>query len=156
FAGLDPRLEKFQLPEGAWTRAISGWSMVKYVTTSLRAVTNGQISAPTCNDFAWMNAGLPNAWSSETERSSAVTSPARSESFRLPSLTSRFKAVDSSDSNIGLNRFTLIRNGRLTSTTSRLAKTIPTHLNVRRMKTPNTIECTLEQEALDEIVQESA
>src|ERR1019366_4068372 len=138
-----PRLEKFQSPEGACTSAISGWSMVRYVTISLRDIRNGQISAPTLNEFAWMNAGLPNAWSSDTERSSADTSPASRESFRLPSFTSRFSAVESSDSNMGLNWLTLIRNGRLTTATTKTATRMPTHFKIRRIQIPPLIECTL-------------
>src|SRR5579863_7526128 len=56
FFVLAPRLEKFQFPEGACTSAICGWSIVRYVTTSLRDSRNGQISAPTPSDFALINA----------------------------------------------------------------------------------------------------
>src|SRR5579871_6552670 len=40
---LPPKLEKFHSPEGDCTSAISGWSTVRYVTTSFRDIRNGQI-----------------------------------------------------------------------------------------------------------------
>src|ERR1039458_4951120 len=55
------------------------------------------------------------------------------ESFNLPSFTSRFSAVESSPSNIGLNWFTLISNGRLTITTMSAATEMPTHFTIRRI-----------------------
>src|SRR5271169_3717452 len=98
---------------------------------SLWEKRNGQISTPTCRDFARIKAGLPNAGSSATERSSAVTSPLRTLRCRLPSVTSRPSAVLRSACSVGLNWSTLIRKGRLTTATMNNAKTIPTHFAVR-------------------------
>ncbi len=43
----------------------------------------------------------------------------------MPSITSRFSTLESSDSNIGLNWSTLIRNGRLTTITTNTAAEMP-------------------------------
>src|SRR5262249_27104097 len=58
-------------------------------------------------------------------------SPFNRASLRFPNFTSRFNAVESSDSSFGLNWLTLMRNGRLITTTTRTAKMIPTHFTTR-------------------------
>src|SRR5579862_7154551 len=98
--------------------------MSRSVTISLREIRNGQIRTPTCKDFAWRKAGLPNAGSSATKRSSAVTSPVSILSCRLPSFTSRPSALLRSDWRVGRNSSTLIKNGRLTIATIKNAKWI--------------------------------
>src|SRR5437762_7588526 len=107
--------------------------MVRSVTISFRENKNGQSSTPTCSDFARRNAGLPKAGSSATERSSAVTSPARSLSCRLPSLTSRPSARVSSAASVGRNWFTLMRNGALKTASMITPKKIPNHFRIRLM-----------------------
>src|SRR5579862_304886 len=59
-----PRVEKFQAPEGACSKTISGSSMVIPVTFRRREKTRGISSAPTFKDFAFKNEFVPKPGSS--------------------------------------------------------------------------------------------
>ena len=89
-----------------------------------------------------MNAGLPMSVLHH-RRSSAATSPARSESFMLPTFISRFRAIESSHSNLGLNSFTLIRNDMLITAIIKNARMMPADVNFGAYRL-QSLECTLE------------
>src|SRR5579884_4369614 len=89
---------------------------------------------PTCSDFACKNAGFPNAGSSATDKSSAVTSPLKMFRCKLPSFTCRPSAEDKSASSAGRNWSTLMKNGRLIAITSTAASPIPVHFKRERKR----------------------
>src|SRR6266852_9902502 len=108
---LLPRLEKFHFPEASRSKAISGLSSVISVTCSVLEKISGITSTPTFSALARMKGSLLKPGSSEIDRSSAETLPDKMERLRLPTLTSRPRAVESSDSSLGRKLLTLTRKG---------------------------------------------
>src|SRR4051812_43234672 len=67
---------------------------------------------------------------------SAAKLPGQSERLRLPTVTLRPRAFVSSDSIRGRKLFTLTTNGRISTTTTNIAITIPITLRVRFIGPP--------------------
>ncbi len=70
-------------------RVICGSSSLIPVICKVLEKINGRMLTAALNDFAVMNASLPNAGSSAMEMLSAETLPENSEKLRSPTLTCR-------------------------------------------------------------------
>src|ERR1051326_7463413 len=118
-----PRLEKFQVPDGAWSSTISGLSIVMPVTFNRRERTRGISSAPTFSDFAFRKGADPKPGSSLIARSPAETLTARIENPRSPTVTRLPSTLLSSDSSSGLKRLASSKNDKpITRSTTTLIK----------------------------------
>src|ERR1700722_5140810 len=134
---LPPRLEKFHFsPFSDRTRSICGWFRVRSVTFKVFEKISGINSTPTFSDFAWTNGCLLNWGSSAIEMLSALIAPDSSESERLPTFTSRPIAPVSSDSSLGRNVFTSMRNGIATITTIRIPRIMARIFAIFTMRNP--------------------
>ena len=130
-AGLPPRLEKFHVPEADRSSVISGLSRVNSVTCRLREKISGRISTPTFNSLARTKGCWLNPRSSPIARSCADTVLAKNERLRLPTLTGRPIAEESSVSSLGRKLLTLIPKGSAIAAATITAQTIPTICSLR-------------------------
>src|SRR5205823_1696032 len=131
-----PIVEKFHFPERSRNRLTCGCESVSSVTCSVFEKINGIISTPTLRACALMNGELLKAGSSAMAMLSAARLPDHSERLRLPTVTLRPRALVSSDSIRGRKLFTLTTNGRIRTTTTNIAITIPIILKVRFIGPP--------------------
>ena len=131
---LPPRLEKFHFsPSADFTRLISGWFRVRWVTCSVFVKISGISSTPTLRDFAWTNGDLLKAGSSAMEMSSAATLPVNSESERFPTLTGRPSAAVRSDSILGRKELASMKKGIAITMTMITATTMAAIFKLRFM-----------------------
>src|ERR1035441_8055316 len=138
FADGFPSDEKFQTPSRLRSKAISGCSIVNWVTLSCLLKMRGISSTPTWSDFAWINGALPNLGSSAMENWSASTLPDRMLRLRLPTFTGRPSAELRFDSICGRKLLTFTRNGIAMAATINTATTMPTTLRTVFTAVPPT------------------
>src|SRR5581483_889313 len=117
---LLPTVEKFHVPDGFRRRVTCGRVSVRSRTSSVLEKISGTIFTPTSRASALMKGALPNEGSSSMAMLSADRLPDHSDRLRFPTVTLRPRALVSSDSILGLNTLTLIRNGRTRTRTIKI------------------------------------